>query len=128
MRAESWVMVSSTWLAKNINPVSMIANSSAKNTGATRANSTAADPRRLRRNLRKAFLTVAGEAAGDGIRGSWQRQQRSARNNYLKLIVELFPRIATARTAELTAHQPFPPAPVRRSSSPAASGSDSIGA
>jgi hypothetical protein len=47
--------------------VSMIANSSAKNTGATSANSTAAEPRRLRRKRRNAFRNVAVEPAGDDI-------------------------------------------------------------
>lgn len=41
-----------------------------KDTGATRANSTAAEPRRLRRNRRNAFLTEAVEAVGDGIEES----------------------------------------------------------
>jgi hypothetical protein len=63
-------MVSSSWLAKNTMPVSMIANNSAKNTGATNANSTAADPRRLRRNRRNVFRTEAVEARGDGIEKS----------------------------------------------------------
>src|ERR1700738_4370839 len=67
MRAESCVTVSSTWPAKKTIAVSMIANSSAKNTGATKANSTAAEPGRLRRNRRKALLTEAVEAADDGI-------------------------------------------------------------
>jgi hypothetical protein len=43
--------------------VSMIANSNAKKTGATSANSTAAEPRRLRRNRRKTLL-VAVKVAG----------------------------------------------------------------
>jgi len=46
-------------------PVSMIANSSAKNTGATKANSTAAEPRGLRRNRRNRFLMETVKAAGD---------------------------------------------------------------
>jgi len=64
----------------------MIANSSAKNTGATRANSTAAEPRRLRRNRRIAFLTEAVE----GIENFPRRQRISTRKNYLKVIVEVF--------------------------------------
>jgi hypothetical protein len=51
----------------------MVANSSAMKTGATSANSTAAEPRRLRRNRRKALLTQAVEAAGDGIGQSLNR-------------------------------------------------------
>jgi len=39
----------------------------AKKTGAIRANSTAAEPRRLRPKRRKAFLTKAVDAAGDDI-------------------------------------------------------------
>ena len=59
--------VSSTWPAKNTIAVSRIANSSAKNTGATSANSMAAEPRRLRRNRRNAVLNELGAAAGDDI-------------------------------------------------------------
>ena len=66
-------MVSSTWPAKKMMAVSMIANSSAKNTGATRANSTAADPRRLRRNRRNALVTENVAAAGDDIEQSLNR-------------------------------------------------------
>src|SRR5579863_773802 len=66
-RADSCVTVSRTWLAKNIRPVSMIANSSAKKTGATSANSTAADPLRLRRNRRNIFAVEAVRATGDDI-------------------------------------------------------------
>ncbi len=73
MRAESCVTVSSTWPAKNTIAVSMIANSSAKNTGATSANSTAAEPRRLRRNRRNAVLNEPGAAAGDDIEQSLNR-------------------------------------------------------
>src|SRR3954451_6671155 len=47
--------------------VSMIANSNAKNTGATSANSTAAEPRRLRRKRRNAFARAAVQPAGDDI-------------------------------------------------------------
>src|SRR3954470_5942700 len=61
MRAESWVTVSSTWPAKNTIAVSMMANSSAKKTGATSANSTAAEPRRLRRKRRSAVLVATSE-------------------------------------------------------------------
>jgi hypothetical protein len=53
------------WLAKNTIDVSMIANSRAMNTGATSANSTAAEPRRLRRNRRNLFRNEAVEAARD---------------------------------------------------------------
>jgi hypothetical protein len=67
MRADVSVMVSSAWVAKNIKAVSIIANSSAKNIGATRANSTTAEPRRLRRNRRKTLLLVAVEVTGDDI-------------------------------------------------------------
>ena len=103
-RAESCVTVSSTWLAKNTIAVSMIANSSAKNTGATSANSTAAEPRRLRRNRRKAFLKEAGEAAGDGIEQSLiSGGNFCPRKNYPKLIVEVFRQIEAERPAPLTA-------------------------
>src|SRR3954447_4054562 len=64
MRAESCVIVSSTWPAKNIRAVSMIANRSAKNTGATSANSSAADARRLRRNCRSSLRIEPVEEAG----------------------------------------------------------------
>jgi len=47
--------------------VSMIANNSAKNTGATRGNCNAAEPRRLRRNRRSKIRNEAAEAAGDDI-------------------------------------------------------------
>src|SRR4051812_3325469 len=75
MRAESWVTVSRTWPAKNTMAVSMIANSSAKNTGATSANSTAAEPRRLRRKRRSAFRAAAVEPAGDDIDQSLGEKQ-----------------------------------------------------
>src|ERR1700694_1413099 len=104
MRAEFWGMVSSTWPAKNMMAVSIIANSSAKNSGAPRANSTAADPRRLRRNRRNTFRTEALEAAGDGIEKSLRRQQSSARKNYLKVIVEVFRQIGAGWPVPLTAH------------------------
>src|SRR4051812_3994070 len=55
MRAESCVIGSSTWPAKNNRAVSMIANRSAKKTGATSANSSAADARRLRRKRRSSL-------------------------------------------------------------------------
>jgi hypothetical protein len=82
--------------------VSMIANSSAKNTGATSANSTAAEPRRLRRNRRKAFLTVAIGTAGDDIDRSSGGKQLT--QHYPKLIVEVFREIDAECTARLTAH------------------------
>src|ERR1044071_9474367 len=66
-RAESCVTVSRTWPAKNTIAVSMIANSRAKNIGATIANSTAAEPRRLRRKRRSALRVAASEDAGEGI-------------------------------------------------------------
>jgi hypothetical protein len=81
----------------------MIANNSAKNTGATRANSTAAEPFRLRRNRRKTFLAEADETADGGIGKSWRRRQRSTRKEYLKVIVELFRRIEAVQTAKLAA-------------------------
>src|SRR6185436_14846217 len=58
---------SSSWPAKNTSAASIIANSIAKNNGATSANSTAVDPRRLRRNRRNTFLTETVAAAGDDI-------------------------------------------------------------
>jgi hypothetical protein len=61
------VIVSSTWLAKNISAVSMIANSSAKNSGATSANSTTAEPRPLRRKRRNKVRNEAVGAAGGDI-------------------------------------------------------------
>jgi hypothetical protein len=45
----------------------------------------------------------ADEIADSGIGESWRRRQRSARKDYLKLIVELFRRIEAAQTAGLTA-------------------------
>jgi hypothetical protein len=93
-------MVSSTWPARNTIAVSRIANSSAKNAGATSANSTAAEARRLRRNRRNSFLAEVIEAAGDGIEKP-PRQQSSrrlffCRQIYPKLIVEVFREIGTA--------------------------------
>src|SRR5476649_2817970 len=95
--------VSRIWLAKNTSAVSMIANSSAKNTGATSANSTAAEPLRLRRNRRNAFLTAAVEPAGDDIDQSLRRRENNSRNDYLKLIVEVFRAIEAECTGPLTA-------------------------
>src|SRR5277367_6854388 len=69
-RFRDWVKADSCWLAKNMTPVSMIVNSNAKNTGATSANSTAAEPRPLRRNRRQTCLAEAVEAARDGIEES----------------------------------------------------------
>ena len=63
-------MVSSTWPARNTIAVSMMANSSAKNTGATSANSIAAEPRRLRRNPRNAVRNEPVAAADDDIEQS----------------------------------------------------------
>jgi hypothetical protein len=72
----------------------MIANSSAKNTGATSANSTAAEPRRLRRNLCNAVLNEPGAATGGDIEQSLDRGGNFLpREVYLKQIVEVFRRI-----------------------------------
>jgi hypothetical protein len=76
----------------------MIANSSPKNIGAITANSTAAEPRRLRRNRRIAFLTKAVE----GIETFPRRQRISTRKNYLKVIVEVFREIEAEWPAPLT--------------------------
>jgi hypothetical protein len=84
----------------------MIANNSAKNIGAISANSTAAEPRRLRRNRRIAFLTEAVEA-DDGIKVFPTRRRLSARKNYLKVIVEVFRQIEAERPVPLTGWQPF---------------------
>ena len=101
MRAESCVTVSSTWPAKNTMAVSMIANSSAKNTGATSANSTAAEPRRLRRKRRSVFLTwPSNQQAMTSIN---PRAENSSRKHYPKLIVEVFREIDAECTAPLTA-------------------------
>src|ERR1700745_1185236 len=70
-RAESWVMVSSTWLARNISAVSTIANKRAKNAGATRANCTTASPFRLRRNLRNRLRKVVLDWMVDDMGRSW---------------------------------------------------------
>jgi hypothetical protein len=80
----------------------MIANSSAKNTGATRANSTTVEPRRLRRNRRSLFRNEAVEAADDGIEEPQIRRRWPAHENYPKLIVEVFRQIKAAWTAQLT--------------------------
>src|SRR3954463_1056363 len=102
VRAEFCPMVSSTWFAKNMIAVSIIANSSAKNTGATSANSTAAEPRRVRRNRRNVFCNEAVEVAGDVIEESPSGQRCSARNKYLKLIVEMFQQQEAGPPALLT--------------------------
>ena len=86
MRAEFCVIVSSTWLAKNISAVSMMANNSAKNIGATRANCTTAEPRRLRRNRPSNERSETVEAADDDIGQSWAAALEM--KNYRKLIVE----------------------------------------
>src|SRR5262245_26230762 len=57
-------MVSSTWVAKNINAASMMANKSAKNIGATSANCTTASPFRL---YRKRRIKLANEAVEAGV-------------------------------------------------------------
>src|SRR5665647_2859134 len=102
MRAEFWVMVSRTWPAKNTMAVSMIANNSAKNTGATSANSTAAEPRRLRRNRRNIFRNEAFEAAGDGIDRSPGAAAIVCSDIYRKVIVEVFRRIEARCPGALT--------------------------
>src|SRR5690242_20911633 len=66
-RAIAWLTVSRYWPAKNIIATSMIANNSAKNSGATIANCTAAEPRLLRRNRRSSVPREAAEAAGEDI-------------------------------------------------------------
>src|SRR5882724_3071059 len=76
VRAESCVAVSSIWLAKNTIASSMIANRRPKKTGATSANSTAAEPRWLRRNRRRIF--PAG-AAGEDIKATSRRGRNSSR-------------------------------------------------
>ena len=82
MRAEFWVMVSSTWPAKNTIAVSMIANNRAKNTGATRANSTAAEPRRLRRNRRKMLSEASSlKRRATASRNPQERRQSIYREN-----------------------------------------------
>lgn len=80
-------MVSSTWLAKNMIAVSMMANNNAKKTGATSANSTAADPRRLPRNRRRAVLSVNLEGTGDGIASNSPAAAIICPDQYRKLIV-----------------------------------------
>src|SRR5258708_2899403 len=102
MRADSCVMVSSTCPAKNKIAVSRIANSSAKNTGATRANSTTVAPRRLRRNRRNALRSEAREAADEDIEEPQGRQRLLASISYLKLIVEVFRPIEAAWPGLLT--------------------------
>ena len=102
MRAESWVTVSSTWPAKNTIAVSMIANSSAKNTGATSANSTAAEP------------GGCGETGAMDFGRMRSKQRVTTSENpqdggdfcaeiYLKLIVEVFRQIRAERPVPLTA-------------------------
>ena len=71
-RDVSWVTVSSTWLAKNTIAISMIANRTAKNIGATSANSTAAEPLRLRRNRRRMWFAEDGQ---DGIERTSERER-----------------------------------------------------
>jgi hypothetical protein len=60
------------------------------------ANSTAAEPRRLRRNRRKAFAKVKG----CGIEETSGRES-NCRKSYLKQIVEVFRAIGTERPAPL---------------------------
>src|SRR5689334_24350037 len=66
-RAIVWLTVSRYWPAKNIIATSMIANSIPKNSGATIANCTAAEPRRLRKNRRSSLPREAAEATGEDI-------------------------------------------------------------
>src|SRR6186713_467230 len=67
IRAVSCVAFSRSWPAKNNIAPSRIANSTQKNNGATSAKSTAAEPRRLRRNRSSAFLVTTVATAGDDI-------------------------------------------------------------
>jgi hypothetical protein len=80
-----------------------MANSSAKNTGATKANSTAAEPRRWRRNRRNAFGNEMREAADADIEESLDNGFVLIRKRYPKVIVEVFRHIEAARPAQLTA-------------------------
>ena len=76
-RAESCVAVSSTWLAKNTSASSMVANRRAMKIGATSANSTTAEPRRLRRNRRRILPAgAAGEDIEDNLKTREKLQQR----------------------------------------------------
>jgi hypothetical protein len=72
-----------------------------KNNGATSANSTAAEPRRLRRKRPKMLLAGAVATAGDDIENFPGRQRylpaRTTCKNYLKVIVEWFRRIEAER-------------------------------
>jgi hypothetical protein len=67
------------------------------NIGAIIANSTAAEPRRLRRNRRHAFAT---NVRGCGIEETSGRES-NGRNSYLKLIVEVLRTIEAERPAAL---------------------------
>jgi hypothetical protein len=102
-RAESCALISRIWPAKNTSAVSMMANSSRKNIGATIANSTAADPRRLRLNRRANRLAADSRPGVDGIDQSSRIAGIIHRLIYPKLIVEVFRRIDTERPAPLTA-------------------------
>ena len=73
----------------------MIANSNAKNTGATNANSTAADPRRLRRKHRNALLMGTLDATGEDIEETPGGSNILQAQDYPKLIVEVFRPIKT---------------------------------
>src|ERR1700760_2196051 len=88
MRAEFCVMVSNTWLAKNIIAVSMIANRSAKKIGATIANSNAADARRLRRkrlsNVRNDAGGVGDDIGSSNFRATINSSERNSRNSLAK--------------------------------------------
>jgi hypothetical protein len=75
-----------------------------KNNGATSANSTATEPRRLRRNRLSKPLTGAVATAGDGIEKNPRTAAMAARKNYPKVIVEWFRRIEAERTGLLTKH------------------------
>jgi hypothetical protein len=78
----------------------MIAKRTAKNIGATSANSTAAVPLRLRRNRRR-MLDLEG--VDGGIEETSGREEIAAKT-YPKLIVELFRPIQTEWPAPLTGY------------------------
>jgi hypothetical protein len=81
----------------------MMANSNAKNTGATKANSTTTEPRRWRRNRRNAFRNETLEAADADIEESLDDGDCLIRKRYLKLIVEVFREIEAAWPVPFTA-------------------------
>src|ERR1700745_416226 len=79
----------------------MIANNSAKNIGATRANCTTAEPRRLRRNWPSNERNETVEAAGEGIGQSWAAATREdLPENDCRSVARLpSPRARTVKTA-----------------------------